>query len=99
MITGVRPMIETVPPERANEAYQRMMSGKAEFRVALTMGGEDFTRGSDMGFLAQGSPRTPERRMEMGGKARKRAFVARYVLCVRGVAQSPHLRRSGATRN
>src|SRR5262250_1564997 len=36
-LTGVRPMIETFPLERAAEAYARMMSGKAEFRVVLTM--------------------------------------------------------------
>lgn len=36
-MTGVRPMIETYPLERAAEAYDRMMSGKAEFRVVLTM--------------------------------------------------------------
>jgi D-arabinose 1-dehydrogenase-like Zn-dependent alcohol dehydrogenase len=35
--TGVRPMIETYPLERAAEAYARMLSGKAEFRVVLTM--------------------------------------------------------------
>jgi len=37
-LTGVRPMIETYPLERAEEAYERMMSGKARFRVVLTMG-------------------------------------------------------------
>ena len=36
-ITGVRPMIEKYPLERATEAYDRMMSGKAEYRVVLTM--------------------------------------------------------------
>ncbi len=36
-LTGVRPMIETYPLEKAGEAYERMMSGKAEFRVVLTM--------------------------------------------------------------
>jgi len=36
-LTGVRPMIETYPLEKAPEAYARMMSGKAEFRVVLTM--------------------------------------------------------------
>ena len=36
-LTGVRPMIETYPLERAAEAYARMMSGNAEFRVVLTM--------------------------------------------------------------
>ena len=35
-LTGVRPMIETYPLERAAEAYARMISGKAEFRVVLT---------------------------------------------------------------
>ena len=36
-LSGVRPMIETYPLERAAEAYARMMSGKAQFRVVLTM--------------------------------------------------------------
>ncbi len=36
-LTGVRPMIEKFPLEKAAEAYARMMSGKAEFRVVLTM--------------------------------------------------------------
>lgn len=36
-LTGVRPMIETYPLEKAGEAYERMMSGKAQFRVVLTM--------------------------------------------------------------
>ena len=37
-LTGVRSMNETFPLERAPEAYDRMMSGKARFRVVLTMG-------------------------------------------------------------
>ena len=36
-LTGVRAMIEKYPLEKAPEAYVRMMSGKAEFRVVLTM--------------------------------------------------------------
>ena len=36
-LTGVRPMTETYPLERAAEAYDRMMSGNAQFRVVLTM--------------------------------------------------------------
>jgi D-arabinose 1-dehydrogenase-like Zn-dependent alcohol dehydrogenase len=36
-LTGVRPMIEKFPLEKAAEAYARMISGKAEFRVVLTM--------------------------------------------------------------
>jgi D-arabinose 1-dehydrogenase-like Zn-dependent alcohol dehydrogenase len=35
---GVRPMNEPYPLERVSEAYDRMMSGKARFRVVLTMG-------------------------------------------------------------
>jgi D-arabinose 1-dehydrogenase-like Zn-dependent alcohol dehydrogenase len=37
-MTGVRPMIEEFPLEQAPAAYERMMSGKATFRVVLTMG-------------------------------------------------------------
>jgi len=36
-LSGVRAMIETYPLERAAEGYARMMSGKAQFRVVLTM--------------------------------------------------------------
>ncbi|MPZ24000.1 MAG: zinc-binding dehydrogenase [Dehalococcoidia bacterium] len=35
-LTGVRPIIETMPLERINEGYERMMSGDARFRVVLT---------------------------------------------------------------
>jgi alcohol dehydrogenase/propanol-preferring alcohol dehydrogenase len=35
---GVRSMNETFPLERVAEAYDRMMSGQARFRVVLTMG-------------------------------------------------------------
>src|SRR4051795_11928002 len=35
---GVRPMTETYPLDRVSEAYDRMMSGKARFRVVLTIG-------------------------------------------------------------
>jgi D-arabinose 1-dehydrogenase-like Zn-dependent alcohol dehydrogenase len=38
VFSGVRPMIETYPLEQANEAYERMMSGDARFRVVLTTG-------------------------------------------------------------
>jgi D-arabinose 1-dehydrogenase-like Zn-dependent alcohol dehydrogenase len=37
-LTGVKPMIETYPLEKAEEAYARMMSGKARFRVVVTTG-------------------------------------------------------------
>jgi D-arabinose 1-dehydrogenase-like Zn-dependent alcohol dehydrogenase len=36
-LTGVRTMIEKYPLARVNEAYNRMTSGKAQFRVVLTM--------------------------------------------------------------
>lgn len=35
-LTGVRAMTEVYPLERATEAYERMMSGKARFRVVLS---------------------------------------------------------------
>jgi D-arabinose 1-dehydrogenase-like Zn-dependent alcohol dehydrogenase len=35
---GVRPMNETYPFEKVAEGYDRMMSGKARFRVVLTIG-------------------------------------------------------------
>jgi len=38
-LTGVRPMIERYPLEKAAEAYDQMISGRARFRVVLTMGG------------------------------------------------------------
>jgi D-arabinose 1-dehydrogenase-like Zn-dependent alcohol dehydrogenase len=36
-MTGVRSMIETYPLEKAADAYERMMSGNAQFRAVLTM--------------------------------------------------------------
>ena len=36
-LSGVRPMIETMPLARAPEAYARMMQGDARFRMVLTM--------------------------------------------------------------
>lgn len=38
LLTGVRAMTEVFPLERANEAYEHMMSGKARFRAVLTTG-------------------------------------------------------------
>ncbi len=37
LLSGVKAMIETFPLEKAAEGYDRMMSGKAEFRVVLKM--------------------------------------------------------------
>ena len=37
-MTGIRPMTETFPLEKVSEAYDRMMSNKARFRVVLTTG-------------------------------------------------------------
>jgi D-arabinose 1-dehydrogenase-like Zn-dependent alcohol dehydrogenase len=36
-LSGVRPMIEKLPLDRATEGYTRMMNGQARFRVVLTM--------------------------------------------------------------
>ena len=38
-LAGVRAMIETYPIEKAGQAYARMLSGEARFRVVLTMSG------------------------------------------------------------
>ena len=38
VLSGVRSMNEVFPLEKVNEAYDRMASGKARFRVVLTMG-------------------------------------------------------------
>jgi alcohol dehydrogenase/propanol-preferring alcohol dehydrogenase len=38
VLNGVRPMIETMPLESAAEAYQKMISGQARFRMVLTTG-------------------------------------------------------------
>jgi D-arabinose 1-dehydrogenase-like Zn-dependent alcohol dehydrogenase len=38
VLSGVRPTIETMPLERAAEAYEKMMSAKARFRMVLTTG-------------------------------------------------------------
>jgi D-arabinose 1-dehydrogenase-like Zn-dependent alcohol dehydrogenase len=37
-LANIRPMIETMPLERAPEAYERMMSGDVRFRMVLTTG-------------------------------------------------------------
>lgn len=37
-LSSIKPRIETYPLEKAEEAYNRMMSGKARFRVVLTIG-------------------------------------------------------------
>ncbi len=36
-LQAIRPMIETMPLEKAPEAYARMLDGKANFRMVLTM--------------------------------------------------------------
>ncbi len=38
LLQGVKPMIETLPLEKAEEGYRKMMSNKARFRIVLTMG-------------------------------------------------------------
>jgi D-arabinose 1-dehydrogenase-like Zn-dependent alcohol dehydrogenase len=37
VLSDVRPIIETLPLSKAEEAYKRMMAGKARFRMVLTM--------------------------------------------------------------
>jgi D-arabinose 1-dehydrogenase-like Zn-dependent alcohol dehydrogenase len=37
-LENIRPMIETVPLEKAPEAYARMMRGEARFRMVLLTG-------------------------------------------------------------
>jgi propanol-preferring alcohol dehydrogenase len=37
VLCDVRPMIETLPLSKAEEAYKRMMAGKARFRMVLSM--------------------------------------------------------------
>lgn len=39
VLVNARPQIEVMPLERANEAYQKMKSGDARFRMVLTMDG------------------------------------------------------------
>ena len=39
VLTGVRPLIETMPLEEAPHAVQRMRSGDVKFRMVLTMRG------------------------------------------------------------
>ncbi len=38
VLSGVRPMVETMPLESAAEAYEKMMSGNARFRMVVTTG-------------------------------------------------------------
>jgi len=38
VLSGVRSMNEVLPLERVTEAYERMISGKARFRVVMTTG-------------------------------------------------------------
>jgi D-arabinose 1-dehydrogenase-like Zn-dependent alcohol dehydrogenase len=44
VLSNIRPLIETFPLELATEAYERMMSGKARFRVVLTTDTSDRAR-------------------------------------------------------
>jgi D-arabinose 1-dehydrogenase-like Zn-dependent alcohol dehydrogenase len=41
VLTPVAAMIETMPLDRAPEAYERMMKGKARFRIVLTIAGRE----------------------------------------------------------
>ena len=39
VLAGVRSTNDVFALERVDEAYERMLSGKARFRIVLTMGG------------------------------------------------------------
>jgi D-arabinose 1-dehydrogenase-like Zn-dependent alcohol dehydrogenase len=56
VLSGVRPMIETMPLERASEAYERMMSGEARFRRVITTGAEQQRDLSVSGARASAGP-------------------------------------------
>jgi hypothetical protein len=43
VLAGVRSMNEVFPLEKVAEAYERMMSGKARFRVVLTRGNSAYS--------------------------------------------------------
>ncbi|OXI42383.1 alcohol dehydrogenase [Burkholderia aenigmatica] len=47
VLTGIRPMMEIMPLEQANEAYRRMKSGDVRFRMVLTMNHEPSDDTSD----------------------------------------------------
>lgn len=40
LLTGARPMIKTMPLEKAAQAYRKMKSGDVRFRMVLTMKGD-----------------------------------------------------------
>ncbi|EJO5753569.1 alcohol dehydrogenase catalytic domain-containing protein [Salmonella enterica] len=44
VLSGARPMIETMPLENANMAFQKMKSGSATFRMVLTMKHSESTK-------------------------------------------------------
>ncbi len=45
VLAGVRPKIEIMPLQKANEAYQRMKSGGVKFRMVLSVAGGDSLQG------------------------------------------------------
>jgi D-arabinose 1-dehydrogenase-like Zn-dependent alcohol dehydrogenase len=38
LLADIHPMVETMPLEKASDAYARMMNNQARFRIVLTMG-------------------------------------------------------------
>ena len=69
---GVRPMIECIPLTKAGDAYARMLSGKAEFRVVLTMLRVKASNG--------GGPRWRKGSVEMSGRCLEDFAVGRIFL-------------------
>lgn len=60
VLAGVRPQIEVMPFEQANEAYQRMKSGDAKFRIVLAIGSRKKTTSPSTGEDNKDmSPQTP----------------------------------------
>jgi Zinc-binding dehydrogenase len=51
-LTGVRSMNETFPLERVADAYERMLSGQARFRVVLTISNSQVGRLPEASFVA-----------------------------------------------
>ena len=74
--TGVKSMNEIYPLDRVGEAYDRMMSGKARFRVVLTIGSSP-----------ECGPRNSEKNLRAGASRRSRPHAASATSLCRLLAQ------------
>ena len=94
-LTGIRPMVETFPLEQAAAAYDRMLSGKARFRVVLTMGGERIENGSVLpDALRESSTRASCARATRGRERPSLGLMARL-----GVPVGGRVRKSRAVED